>query len=454
MKTKLSKRLLCAVLCLLLALPLVMQVGAVGDEFYYYDTKSLQEFAGLTPPETESVSVMAVNLDSGAVIYEKNAKQILFPASTVKIMTAIVALENINDLDTVIYASKNAVKKSSGTRMSPVNPIKEGEGFTARELLYALLVVGANDAANVLAEHVAGSIDDFCVMMNEKAKSIGATDTVFKNPTGLHDEGMVTTAYDMAKIASYAYSINDIVKFAGTTNYVIEKTELTDVRRYLNNRNRLILRVDGQKDYFYRGVNGLSSGSTPQGGNCVIATAKKGSLSYLVVVMNAPEINEVNCAYTDAHALLDFCFNNFSVHKVAGEGTLQCEIPVSLSATTDHVTLLAKEDISALLPNSVDIKNEIKLESLVYEDAKAPVSKGETFGELVATYKNTIVLGRVELVSDQNIDRSALLFILDAIASFFTGRWFLSMLFFAVILFSAYCYIYYRKMKRRRNYRH
>ncbi len=423
-----------------------------AKDFYYYDSKSLCDFAAVEAPSTEAVSAMVVNLDTGAIIYEKNTKQLIYPASTVKIMTAIVAVENIPDLDTVIYASDNAVKKSTGTRLNPVNPIKAGEGFTARELLYALLVVGANDAANVLAEYVAGSIDAFCVMMNEKAAQIGAKDTVFKNPTGLHDEEMVTTAYDMAKIANYAYYINEIVKISGTTNYVIEATEKTNVRRYLNNRNRLILRLDGQKDYFYRGVNGMSSGYTPQGGNCVIATAKKGSLSYLVVVMNSPETDSENFAYADTRALLDLCFNSFSVQTVAGGGTLLCEIPVSLASNIDHVTLLAKDDIQALLPNNTN-KDDITLERLVYEDAKAPVHKGQSFGELVVTYKNSIVLGRTELVSDSNIDRSSLLYLLDWLGNFFTSRWFLSALFFAVVLFGVYCYIYYKKMAHRRNYR-
>lgn len=428
-------------------------VTAVPQDIKYYDSKTFADFAGVEFPGIEAAFAYVINLETGSVMYEKNSKVLLFPASTVKLMTAIVAYENIPDLETVIYASEAAVKRSTGTKIHSSRPIKAGEGFTARELLYALLVTGANDAANVLAEHVAGSEEEFCKMMNQKAKELGANDTVFANPTGLHNEKMVTTAYDMALIARHAYYINDIVKISGATNYTIEATNKTKERRYLYNRNRLIRRVEGESDYFYKGTLGMSAGFTPEGGNCVVAVAERGGLTYLAVVMNSPATDTENFSYLDTKALLDACFDNFSVQKVASSGMMMCEIPVELAANVDHVTLYAKDDISALLPINVDTEKDITLKRLVYEDACAPVSEGQRFGDLVVTYKGTITLGKTDLVANTSVDRSNFLYVLSLLTAFFTGRWFITAVISAVVLFLLYCFIYYKALRRRRGYR-
>lgn len=422
-------------------------------EFKYYDSKTFCDFAEIEVPETKARNIFVANITSGDVMYEKEPQMLIFPASTVKVMTAIVAYENIPDLDVMIYATESAVKKTTGTRINPTRPIKAGEGLTARDLLYALLITGANDAANVLAEYVGGTEENFVSMMNEKAKEIGTKYTVFKNPTGLHHPDMVTTAYDMALISNYAYYINDIVKMSGSPNHTVEETNITPHRRNLYNRNRMIRRVEGEANYFYKGALGLSAGSTPEGGNCVIALAEKGGQTYLAVVMNADADDKKNDAYADAKELLNTCFNNFSVQKVAKSGDIHHEIPVSLAANVDHVILHAAKDISALLPNNVDKENDILLKKLVYSDAVAPVAENQIFGELEVIYKGTIMLGKTELAAGNAVDRSNLLYFLDALRRFFTSPWFITAFITAIVLFTAYCIYYYKALKNRRNYR-
>lgn len=421
--------------------------------FKYYDNKTLSDFSETAFTEPEAKYAFVANLETGSVIYEKNPQVLLFPASTVKIMTAILAFENIRDLDTIIYASENAVKISAGTRINPTRPIKAGEGFSARDLLYALLINGANDAANVIAEHVGGSVDGFCDMMNSKAKQLGAVNTVFKNPTGLHHPEMKTTAYDMALIAGHAYYINDLVKMSGATNHTIEATNKTPERRYIYNRNRMIRRVEGEKDYFYKGTLGLSAGYTPEGGNCVVSVVSRSGLTYLCVVMDSPDTDKENFAYLDTISLLDSCFKDFSMQKVANSGKMQCEIPVSLAANVDHVTLYAKEDITALLPTELDFEKDISVNELVYEDAKAPIYEGQSFGELSVTYKGTISLGKTELVATSSVDRSNLLYVMDILKSFFTSKWFITTVIIAVILFGVYTFLYYKAFIYRRRFR-
>lgn len=436
----------------------VFSVSASEDQstfvpFKYYDNQTLSDFSQTEFTEPEAKYAFVANLETGSVIYEKNPQTLLFPASTVKIMTAILAFENILDLDTIIYASENAVKISAGTRINPTKPIKAGEGFTARDLLYALLINGANDAANVLAEHIGGSVDGFCEMMNEKAKELGANNTVFKNPTGLHHPDMKTTAYDMALIAGHAYFINDLVKMSGTTNHTIEATNKTPERRYIYNRNRMIRRVEGETDYFYKGTLGLSAGYTPEGGNCVVAVASRSGLTYLCVVMDAPDTDKENFAYRDTLTLLNSCFDGFSMQKVAGSGKMQCEIPVSLAANVDHVTLYAKEDISALLPTNIDFEKDISQNELVYEDARAPIYEGQSFGELSVTYKGSILLGKTELVATSSVERSNLLYVMDLLKSFFISKWFITTVIIAIILFGLYTFLYYKAFIYRRRFR-
>lgn len=450
-------RVLCVIFCATFLLSFrvfaASDVALSAKPLSYLDNKTFFDMAGLTTDPIDAGYAMAVNLDTGKVMFEKNPDIIIFPASSVKIMTAIVVFENVPDLDTMVYASENAVKISAGTRINPTRPIKAGEGFTVRELLYGLLVTGANDCANVLAEYVGGSVDGFCEMMNERAKELGAKNTTFKNPTGLHHPEMVTTVRDLAMISNHAFYINDLVKMASVTNYTIEATNLTPDRRYLYNRNRMIRRVENEETYFYKGTLGLSTGSTPEGGNCVVTAASRDGLSYLVIVMGAGATEKENYAFRDAVYLLNACFDNFSVQKVAGAGVIQCEIPVELAANVDHVTLHAASDITALLPNNLDPKKDIQLDNRVLTDAKAPVTKGQSFGELVVRYNGSVILGTTSLVAGNSIERSNLLYVLDLLTDFFTGRWFITAVIAAVLLFAGYCFLYYKAKKRQRRYR-
>ncbi len=443
-----------ASLMIVFSLPAVCAGEDIGaKQFVYYAGKSFSDFAELDFPEVQARNAMAINLETGSVLYEKNSKNIIYPASTVKLMTAIVVLENTTDLDETVYASENAVKISAGTRLNPVRPIKPGEGLTVYQLLCGLLIPGANDAANVLAEHVGGSVEGFCEMMNKRAKELGAHDTVFKNPTGLHDGEMVTTAYDMAIIASHAYFINEIVKISSSTNYTLEATNKTPERRYLYNRNRMIRRVEGEETYFYKGTLGMSAGSTPEGGNCVIAASKKNGLTYLTVVMGADGNDKQNFAYRDTIALLNTCFDSFSTKTVASGGTLVHEIPVTLASNIDHLSLYAKDDITALLPNSLDMESDIEIKKQIYKDAEAPVVKGEKFGEMSVIYKDTFTLGTTDLVAGGDIERSSFLFVLDKLSDFFTSRWFKAAVVSALVLFVLYCLLYYKAFRNRRIFR-
>lgn len=408
------------------------------EPFYerLYDGKSICEYtSSVDIPEVDGYAAYVYNLETGSVMYSKNASDMVYPASTVKLMTAIVAYENIPDLSVSITASKSAVTATQGANMA----IKAGESFTAEQLLYGLLVTGANDAANVLAEHVAGGIDEFCVLMNEKAKQLGAVNTHYTNPTGLHSDEMKTTAKDTAIVARYFYYINTLFEISNTTRYIISPTPQTDAQRTLLNRNLLISRVRSE-DYYYSAAKGMSLGNTPEAGECIVTTAADESgLTYLCVVMNAYSDDENNMACTDAKNLLEMCLNNFSYTGVLSEKSIICEIPVRLAVNTDYVTLLPGAELKALLPTDLDYASEITVEPRVSDDyASAPVYEGEVYGEAVVKYRNETVLGSVPLVASKNVDKSNVLYFLDRAENLVTGRWFRVFAISAVILFIIY----------------
>ena len=433
----------------------LLSVLAFADSAFYEKTfsgGSLFDYAGIESPYVDGYAAYVYNLETGSVMYQKNQNDLVYPASTVKLMTAIVAYENSPDLQKTVTASQDAVKATSGSNMS----IKAGETFTVEQLLYGLLVTGANDAANVLAENIGGSIQGFCDMMNEKAKEIGASDTHFTNPTGLHSDDMKTTAKDIAIIGRYFYYINDLFEMSNTTRYTVPETEYTRQQRILLNRNFLISRARSD-DYYYPRARGLSLGGTPEAGECIVTSAYDDSgLNYLCVVMNAHTIDDVNMACVDAANLLKTCIENFSYSTVLSEKNVICEIPVRLAADTDYVTLLPKSDLKAILPNELDYASEITVEPRVSKDyASAPVYEGDVFGEAVVKYKGDVALGSVSLAAGKSIDKSNVLYFLDRAESVILGRWFKVFATTAIILLALYfaASVFFTSKRRKRRYR-
>ncbi|MBO4343344.1 MAG: D-alanyl-D-alanine carboxypeptidase [Clostridia bacterium] len=449
-----------AVLILLAAFLVIMPVFSCAaketEENYApsktFNGKTLCEYLNIENiPAIEGYSSYVFNIETGSVIYEKNANDKVYPASTVKLMTAIVAYENIPDLQTEITASASALSGVSGSNIG----IKTGETLTAEQLISAVLLVGANDASNVLAEYVSGDIKDFCALMNEKALEIGAENTYFTNPTGLHNEEMVTTAYDMAVISGYFYRTGTLFEISDTTKITIPATEKTPVQRTLINRNYLISRMKSDK-FYYSPARGMSLGGTPEAGECIITSATdRSGLTYICVVMNAPSSDKTNFACTDAISLLKMCLDNFNYASVVSTKNAVCEIPVKLAVDTDYITLVPSGELKALLPKDLEYMKNITIEPRISENfAVAPVYEGQKFGEAIVKYNNEIILGTIELVAGKNIDKSNFLYFLNRAETFVKGKWFKAFAVFALILFAVYfiASVSFSKKKNRRRY--
>jgi len=384
-------------------------------------------------PKT-SRSAILYCITSGDILWEKNPDVRVYPASTVKIMTAIIALEHYaGAYDTNITIDASCIKNTSGNRIK----LREGEVVTADQLINALIVGGANDAAQALAVNIAGSTAAFVDMMNEKAKAIGMENTYYANPTGLHNGTMYTTASDVMTLALYAKNIGRFMDICGVARYDMEATNISKVRNIVN-KNYFVSPNSG---YYYSVVDGMNSGSTPEAGYCTVATAIQDGVSYLCIVMGAgvqedivkeaetithedgtieeitpAEVKRTVLSYGECRALINWALKNYGYLTVAGASDLVWEMPVNLSSSVDHVTLVPKHEIELYLPTDIDMETEIRRTwTLDSESIDAPIKAGTKVGVLTLTYEGEKV-AEVELVTRNNVERDEWLYIFNQIS--------------------------------------
>lgn len=278
------------------------------------EATEIKEIPDINNITTYSPCIVMLEEDTGDVLYDKKAYEKMYPASTTKIMTAILAIENceLSDVATVSYTSVASVPYSYTTAYLQV-----GEQFTIEDLLYATLIPSANDAANVLAEHIGGSIESFATMMNTKASEIGCKNSNFTNPNGVHNENHYTTAYDLALIARYAMGLEEFRKIVSTTSFALPNSDLYNGNpRKFNNSNALI-KPDFKNDY-YEFATGIKTGYTNAAKDCVVASAKKDNVEFIVVVLGAGFLdNGQRQKYVDCKNLFNFAFDNYTSKYLA-----------------------------------------------------------------------------------------------------------------------------------------
>lgn len=324
--------------------------------------------------ETNSPSVLLMDANTGKILYSKNAFERQFPASTTKIMTAILTLENCK-LSDVVTVSHNAIF-SIPVGYSHAS-LQEGEELTVEQLLNVLLIPSANDAAVALAEHIAGSVDAFAEMMNNKAKEIGCLDTHFVNPNGVHNEKHYSTAYDLALMGKYAMQFDDIMRIAKVNQYTLPKTNKYDKEdRIFNSTNGLITK---NGNYYYPNATGLKTGYTDKSGYCIVATASKSNVNLLEVVLGSDSIEE---RYEDCTKLFDYGFENYSYKNLVTANSVVDTIEVEgATRETKSLNVLSKDGIDVLLKNNVNTYNLSPTIS-INSDLKAPIAENAVIGTL------------------------------------------------------------------------
>lgn len=378
-------------------------------------------------------SAYLYNIEFDETLFEYNAEKEVYPASTVKLMTAIVVYEMFNGrLDTKITITGDMLREVTGNNIG----FMVGEVVTVEQMLACLLVNSANDAAIILAHATAGDTKSFVRLMNEKAATLGAYNTYYTNPTGMHDPAMVTTAKDTAIIAKAAYAIDGLAALTSTPKYVMDATNMNDYRSVYN-RNGLVSQYYVSQ-YFYSSAVGLNAGATQQGGYAVagVAEDEKDGLTYIAVVLGADDEDDgkVIYSYKNCIKMFDWAFSEYGMTTVLSSSRVICEIPVNLSSTLDYVTLVPETDITSFLPSSINVTEEIKYSYNTYLDSlDAPIEAGDEAGTITVIYGDKI-LGSCALVTTSSITRSEFLNFLAKVKDFTSGRFFKGMIITAVVL--------------------
>lgn len=403
-------------------------------------------------PSPESYAAVILDRKTGEMLYSRHPDARVFPADTAKLLTALIAVEAIEQGDSSLRAevtvSENAVyfPNGDGQRM-----LSAGETISLENLLYCSIVGSADDAANAIAEFLSGSQTAFVAQMNERAERIGCTNTHFSNPSGLYSEDNYTTAEDMAKLAQEATRHDLLTRICSTTGAEIPETNLSAART-LKNGNALITR-DGTfgSSYFYNRASGLKAGYNAEAGYCLLTTATDEESGIELIAAIYGGIREENrcSSFGDAIELFDWVFANYSYQEVLSPNKNIASVDVNLGMDTDYVNLRPATAVTLLLPNNYD-KNIFTLDMSVYslEQGKivtAPVTAGEVLGE-VSVMRDGVNYGTVKLVAAANVDLSRSSYITSHIQETIHTRQFrliVSILAVILVLYLAWV-IYYR----------
>lgn len=347
--------------------------------------------------EPTAVAPVALLMDAGTgkILYEKNARQKMYPASTTKIMTAILALENrsLTDTTTVSYNAIFSVPIGYTNANLQLDEI-----LTMEQLLHVLLVPSANDAANVIAEEIAGSVESFATMMNTKAREIGCENTHFVNANGVHNENHYSTAYDLALISRYAMQNESFRKLVSTVRYTLPVTNKYDkTDRTFLNTNRLI---NPKSSQYYEYATGIKTGYTDAARNCIVAGAKKDNMELICVILGAGSDTTTSTnKFGDCINLFEYGFEHFEYKTLCkSQDVFKVIKPKNASKNTKQLNVLYENDINALMnvnDSSMNISPDVELD----EKMKAPITKGSVIGKISYTidginYTTNLIAGQ------------------------------------------------------------
>lgn len=340
-------------------------------------------FATTDDISTYSPHCILMEASTGKIIYEKDAYTAVPPASTTKIMTAILTLEHCQLTDTATVSHEAIFTVPVG--YSHANLV-EGEVLTIDQLLHVLLIPSANDAANVLAEHIAGSVSSFCTMMNTKALEIGCKNTNFVNANGIQAENHYTTAYDLALIGRYAMQNETFRQIVSSTRYTLPATnKYPEANRFFNTTNEL-LKVDNRDrvdNYYYQYCNGIKTGYTDKAKDCIVASSNKDGMEYIVVILGAQRTeNGLSGRYLDCKNLFNYAFENYKTYTINEKNSTLKQIKVqNATSSTRNLNVIVEDDITLLLKNDTNISS-ITPTVEINTNLEAPISKNTVIGTI------------------------------------------------------------------------
>jgi serine-type D-Ala-D-Ala carboxypeptidase (penicillin-binding protein 5/6) len=358
--------------------------------FSFHTTAVFANEKSSTELADRAKSAVLIERDTGAVLYEKNSDQKLSPASMTKIMTMILIMEALDEgkikLNEKVRTSEYAA--SMGGSQIFLEP---GEEMTVDEMLKGIAIGSGNDASVAMAEHLAGSEEEFVEMMNKKAKELGLKNTKFKNPTGLPVKDHYSTAYDMAMMAKELLKYDKITNYTGKyEDYLRQNTEK---KFWLVNTNRLVK--------FYPGVDGVKTGFTNEAKYCLTATAKKGNMRVIAVVFGADTPKDRNAQVTK---MLNYAFSQYQTTPLYKKDMKIATLKVNKGNKKD-VNVVTSEPISLLTKKGTSTK-DIKKDITLKQSLEAPIQKGDEVGTLTIK-KDGKILSKSPLVAGESVQEAS-----------------------------------------------
>jgi D-alanyl-D-alanine carboxypeptidase (penicillin-binding protein 5/6) len=337
------------------------------------------------PFNVTAKSAIVIEAATGKVLYEKNANDRRYPASTTKIMTLITALEEGNVNDVVTASSTAATTEGSSLWLTA------GEQLPMLDMLYGIMLVSGNDATVAVAEHISGSVSAFARLMTFKAQALGATHTNFTNSSGLPDVNHYTTAADMAKITAYGYKLPLLTQIVATKEKTMPwQGQAHD--RDLFNENRML--------WIYDGANGVKTGYTEDAGSCLVSAAKRNGVQLITVVFDSEQM------WIDSTALLNYGFTQVHEQTIIKQGDILKTIKVLDGKNGGSISLYAKNEIA--IPVTADDQEKFTTVIEGPDQVNAPLSQGQVLGHVKVLYQNQEV-GSTDLLAQSAVEKKSLL---------------------------------------------
>ncbi len=415
-------------------------------------TISFSSFAcAIEAMDVNAKASILIDATDGHEIYGENADTKQYPASITKLMTALLVAENVPNLGEVITASESAFEGLSAAG-STVG-IKEGEQMSVDNLLICLLVASANEAANILAERVSGSVSAFVELMNSRAVELGLSGTNFVNTNGLHDENHYTTARDVAKIAMEVRKHARLREICAMEKATIPATNMEE-ERFFFTTNSLISRYK-ELGYKYSHANGLKTGSTTPAGLCLAASAEYNGMELISVILGADRDAEGKKEnFTESKRLLVWGFENFKKATLLSSNQPVCEVHVKSAKHRDYVVAHTPEDYAVLMPRDFNAE-KVELIPNAAEELEAPIKKGDEIGSVLIKYEDREYI-TLPLVAADDVERSIIAYAINRIKDLANSP--VTLIIIAAVIIAIACYIIYviqynkRKRRRRRRY--
>ena len=391
------------------------------------------------PPDGEVGSVLLINLENNLTLFEKNPDSTIYPSSSVKIMSGLLACRALaSRLDEEITISAAMLSGVEGRRMNP--PLADGEIMTVRDLLYAAVCGGYNDATMVVACLASGSVASFVADMNTEAQRLGTIHTRFTNPTGLHDPAMATSARDVSIIAREAYGNKLFMQLSSTRTHTVAATNIAD-ERIFTNRNALI--SDSSQNYYNGHCAGMNAGMTDEGGWCVVTVCERNGASNLCVVMRGVDVasGELIPAYVYTNRLLAWANRAYVYRTVLTAGEVLETRKVGMTGVSkSKADIVPVKDLKVYLPADANPEKGLTYTTTLHEGSlTAPLTAGQVVGFVTVTYEGQVV-GKADLTVTEDFSPNGFLQGLMGFRRYLTSRPFL----ITVILFALMLLLYLR----------